>query len=108
MIFLYSYGFILLFWVFYVAAINIAECWSSIALWWKLVIWPIPLVMLGVFDIPFQIIGATVIFWDFPKEWTFTSRLARYKNGPPGIRKWVATRICTDSLNFFAPSKKHC
>lgn len=107
---LFIYLFLLVFYVLYIAAINIVEEWDSIAPWLKCMVWPVPLVMVGLFDIPFQIVGATVLFWDWPKEWTLTSRLARYRSPStgPGIRKDVANTLCTQALNPFAPSKKHC
>jgi len=104
------WAYMLSFYVLYIAAINLVEDWEFVTLWLKLLVWPIPLVMIGLFDIPFNLIAGTVLFLDLPQEWTLTSRLARYRSlgFAPGIRKRVATTICTEALNPFAPSKKHC
>jgi len=106
----YAWAYMLVFYTLYIAAINIYEDWSSIALWLKLLVWPIPAVMLGLFDIPFNLTFATVIFLDLPQEWTLTSRLTRYKSlsTGPGLRKDIAVTLCADALNPFAPSKRHC
>lgn len=105
-----AWVYMLTFYTLYIAAINIYEDWASIAPWLKVLIWPIPAVMVGCFDIPFNLIAATVIFFDFPQELTLTSRLARYKSPAtaPGLRKDIAQTICSDALNPFAPSKRHC
>ena len=110
MIALYIYAFMLVFYTLYIAAINIVEGWDGIPLWLKCLVWPIPLVMVGCFDIPFQIVPATILFWDLPQEWTLTTRLARYRSPATasGIRKDVANAVCTQALNPFDPTRKHC
>ena len=110
MIVLYAYLFMLVFYTLYIAAINIFRDWDALPNWVKVLIWPIPLVMIGFFDIPFNLIAATVLFLDLPMEFTFTDRMIRYRSDkyPAGIRKTVATTICTQALNPFDPTKHHC
>lgn len=70
----------------------------------------IPIVVLGiVFDIIGNLILATIIFMDVPREWMFTDRLKRYKNSDKLTRRSkIATYICDNILDPFDPRNNHC
>lgn len=70
----------------------------------------IPLVLLGVlFDIVGNILIATILFLDIPRELLFTDRLKRYKNiEGTALRKRIALYICDSILDPFDPRNNHC
>jgi hypothetical protein len=106
---LMGYASLLVFYVLYIAAVNIYRDWDTLAGWLQAVLF-FPMALFVIFDIVANLIAATVVFWDFPREAMVTQRLARYRGDawPAGRRKTVATVLCTQALNPFDPTKKHC
>jgi len=98
---------LVVFYVLYLAAINIWAHRADIGLQTKLAALPVLVTMLLV-DMVMQITFATVIFFDWPHEWLVTQRLQRYRAGDPGWRCDVATWVCTTLLNPFDPTRDHC
>lgn len=61
-----------------------------------------------VMDIITNIFIASFIFLEPPKELLVTARLQRYIKGPVTWRRDRALWICTNLLDYFDPSGKHC
>lgn len=69
----------------------------------------VPAVVLGVLmDVAANIVLASLIFVELPKEWLVTQRLTRYLNGEYGWRTRVAATVCVNLLDIFDPTGKHC
>ena len=100
---------LIVFYTLYIAAINIYSDWKVLKLWVKLFSLPIVVVMV-LFDVIMQITLFSLLFFDRPRDFMVTQRLARYRSDewPQGPRKAVATLICTQALNPFDPTQKHC
>jgi hypothetical protein len=95
------------FYYLYLGAINVWENRHETSTLVLMVSAPLLLTMITV-DVLMQMTLASLIFWDVPREWTVTRRLARYRDTGSGWRKHWATEICTRALNPFDPTKKHC
>lgn len=68
-----------------------------------------PAVAVGVLmDVAANIVLATLIFVELPEEWLVTQRLTRYSNGTNGWRKSTAVWVCSNLLDVFDPTGKHC
>lgn len=100
------YASLLVFYVLYIAAINIYRDWDTLAPWVQAVAFA-PLVIMVMVDMVMQLTLATLVFLDWPREFMVTQRLARYRT-TTGWRKTVADAICTQALNPFDPTRKHC
>lgn len=100
---------LLVFYVLYIAAINIYRDWGTLSGWVQLFAFA-PVVIMVVLDMLMQFTLVTILFWDWPREGMVTQRLARYQSPAtaPGWRKTIATAICTQALNPFDPQKHHC
>lgn len=96
-----------IFYTEYIAAINIYYAWKDLATWVRVVTSP-KLAGMLLLDATIQVTLATALFLDPPQEWMVTQRLQRYRDGPESTRKDIATVICTQALNPFDPTKKHC
>lgn len=107
MIALYIYLLLCVFYVSYIAAINLIYSWEGLAPWVRLTSF-MPVFAFVVLDVVFNLTVATILFIDTPKEFMFTQRLTRYRKGDSGWRNTVSTKICTQALNPFDPTKKHC
>lgn len=70
----------------------------------------LPWVIIGaLFDVLSNILIATPLFLEVPKEWLVTDRLDRYLNTTPtSWRGQIATWICTSLLDYFDPRGEHC
>ena len=100
---------IIVFYTLYLAAINVWNDRASIGIAAKLFCAPAVLIMLTT-DFLMQITLASVVFLDVPREFLVTQRLQRYRADayPVGIRKNMATWICTKLLNPFDITRHHC
>ena len=68
-----------------------------------------PAVVVGILmDVFANVVLATLIFVEPPKEWLVTARLTRYLNGSYGWRTNIAAAVCTHLLDVFDPTGKHC
>lgn len=69
----------------------------------------LPALMLGLLmDFLANVFIASVIFLEPPRELLVTARLQRYMKGPVNWRRDRASWICTNLLDYFDPSGKHC
>lgn len=65
--------------------------------------------VLILYDVAYNLTIGTIFFLlDPPREWTLTARLIRYKKQGSGWRFVVASYICANLLDPFAPSGCHC
>jgi glucan phosphoethanolaminetransferase (alkaline phosphatase superfamily) len=101
------YASLLVFYVLYIAAINIYRDWDSLAGWVQIVSFA-PLVVMIIVDMLMNFTLFSILFFDPPDEATVTQRLARYRAGPDSWRKKVAETICEQALNPFDPTRRHC
>lgn len=68
-----------------------------------------PWLLIGyVIDVLANLVVATIIFLELPKEWTVTSRLKRYILTKTDYRNKLANWICQYLLDVFDPKGKHC
>jgi len=102
-----TWGSVVGFYYLYLGAINVWENRHDTS--WKVLVVSAPLLVTMITtDVLMQMTLATLVFWDLPREWTVTSRLARYRDTGTGWRQRWATLICTNALNPFDPTKHHC
>ena len=64
-------------------------------------------------DVGFNLVTATRIFRDRPREFTFTARLKRYRVNPPATqteqeRAAIAEFLCDEWLDQADPDGNHC
>jgi hypothetical protein len=69
----------------------------------------LPFLAIGyLMDVAANFLIATIIFLELPQEGLVTTRLARYLKSGSGWRYERALLICTNLLDPFDPSGKHC
>lgn len=102
---LWVYAFIVTTWLFYVAIMHLIQVRDRLHPIAK--IHAYVLAGIGVtLNAILNIVVATVLFADLPREPGLTKRLKRYKKGPEGWRKKVAVWICEHALDQF--DSGHC
>lgn len=104
---LYVYIALLVFYILYIAAINIYRDWDTLSAWVQFVAFT-PLVLMIILDTVMNFTIFTLLFLDVPEEMLVTQRLERYRKGADGWRKTAADKICTQALNPFDPTRQHC
>lgn len=94
-------------WVYYIAAMWIIPGLREkrLARWVRPFAWAAAVMAIAL-DVVANLIFS-VILLDFPQDFLLTRKLQRLKLGG-GWRAAVAQRICTDCLDAFDPSGKHC
>lgn len=96
-------------WVFYVAVMHLKRCRDAGTLSRPALYLGYPVLLVGyLLDVFVQMVPATVLFLDLPREFTLTDRLRRYIAGPEGWRETVAVWMCSHLLNTFDPDGRHC
>lgn len=100
---------LLIFYVLYLAAINVISQWKRLHPVIQTVC-AIPILVMLVIDFVFNFTVFTLVFLDPPLEWMVTSRLQRYRSDawPRGLRKAVSTFVCEAGLNPFDLTAMHC
>lgn len=99
-------GYVFLCWVWYLAVMNLKAQRDQLigcARWLAKLTLAIGLVL----DFFLNVIVATLVFLDLPREATVTKRLSRYC-GDCGWRSRLAFWICNRLLDPFDPEGKHC
>ena len=92
-------------WVFYLAVMNLRQAKGKLS---KAVL-VIALPILGIayaIDVLVNVLLATILFVDLPREWTFSNRLERYLDGSDW-RAAAALWIAVHMLDPFDPSGSH-
>lgn len=102
LIFAYIYCFYLLF----VVTMAAKAAWPILTVVPRVLLLPAALLAVAM-DVTFNVIIATVIFFDPPQEWMFTQRLNRYKIEDAGWRTVVAKWLCFNLLDPFQTGG-HC
>ena len=96
-------------WIFYVAVMHLKRARDNGTLSRPALYLGYPVLMAGyVLDVFVQVVVASVLFIDPPRDWTLTGRLKRYIAGPEGWREKVAVWMCSHLLNAFDPDGRHC
>lgn len=94
-------------WWFFIPTMRIRELWPELSLGNKILAIP-PVTYSFFLDIFCNLVIGTIMFQEFPREWTLTKRLKRMQlmvsTRPKAARfaKWM----CTDFINQF--DKGHC
>jgi hypothetical protein len=99
---IYTYLFYLLF----VVTMAAKAAWPILSIVPRVLLVPAALVAV-VMDVIFNLIPATIIFLDPPRELLFTQRLDRYEAEDSGWRYTLALWICQNLLNPFQQGG-HC
>lgn len=99
---IYTYVFYLLF----VVTMGAKAAWPALSILPRALLLPAALVAV-IMDVIFNLVPATVIFLDPPRELLFTQRLDRYEAQGSGWRYTVAVWICKNMLNPFQQGG-HC
>ena len=104
-----SIGALYALWVFYLAVMHLKRARDHGMLSRPALYLGYPVLLVGyALDVFVQLVPATVIFLDLPRDWTLTGRLKRYIAGPEGWRERVAVWMCANLLNTFDPDGRHC
>lgn len=109
MIALYGLLSVYALWVFYVAVMHLKRARDNGTLSRAALYLGYPVLLTGyALDVFVQVVVASVVFLDPPRDWTLTGRLKRYIAGPEGVRERVAVWMCANLLNTFDPDGRHC
>lgn len=109
MIAAYAFLSIYALWIFYVAVMHLKRCRDNGTLSRPALYLGYPVLLVGyLLDVFVQIVPASILFLDLPREFTLTDRLRRYIAGPEGWRETVAVWMCAHLLNTFDPDGRHC
>ena len=100
-------GALYVLWLFYLAAMNLRAAKEAGRLTHVVLVLALPLLGAAVaIDVAVNLVLATVVFFDRPREWTVSARLARYLPGSDWrarVAMWVGEHL----LDPFDPSGSH-
>lgn len=104
---LYIIGSLYLLWLGYVFTMHVKAQWDVMH-WSAKVLGAPPAVLAYLLDLLVNLIPATMLFMDLPREATLTKRLHRYQQGRHRYtwRHKIAAFVCQRLLNPFDPD--HC
>lgn len=88
-----------IFWLLFIVVMAGKAAWPQLPIVARVLLAPAALVGY-LMDVFFNLVIATILFLDLPREWTFTERLDRYKQ-EGGWRGDVAKWICSNLLDPF-------
>ena len=113
MIFLYSLfgvlGYLWIFWGLFVLVMGLYRAHLEKRLSVYAYVLGAPFLAAGyIIDVVANLVIATSVFMELPKELLVTDRLTRYNEGNYGWRSKVAKFVCENLLDVFDPSGKHC
>ena len=95
-------------WLLYLAAMNLRRAQEAGRLSRLALAFALPIIALAVaVDVIVNLTLATIVFFDRPREWTVSERLARYLVGPSPWRAKVAMWVGEHLLDPFDPSGQH-
>lgn len=101
----FGYVLAVLTWIFYLAAYHLVPLRKELHPVAKAHAYVIVGIGLAL-DVILNVVVATVLFVDPPRELLLTTRLKRYKAGPDGWRRSFADWVCEHLLNQF--DEGHC
>jgi hypothetical protein len=95
-----------LLWVLYLAVQSLITNRSKLSPW---VVWLgyIPFAIALVLDVALNWLVLTVLFYEFPREWTVSDRLSRHKRKGSGWRQRFSDWVGRMMLDPFDPSGTH-
>ena len=94
-------------WIFYLAAMNLRRAREAGRLTRTALAFALPIIVLAIaIDVAVNLVLATVVFLDRPREWTVSERLSRYLPAG-GWRSSVAWWVALHLLDPFDPSGSH-
>lgn len=115
MAFLYTAGFLYLFWVMYIFIMGLYRAYLMNRLTPLMLALGSPFVLLGgLMDVFSNMTIASVLCLDVPREWLVTKRFEKYIRYSPtstGLTLWryrVAKWVCDNLLDPFDPDGNHC
>ena len=98
-------------WMFYLAVMNLQRAHEAKTLSKVALVLGSPILIVGyLLDIFVNVVIMTVLFLELPKQLTMTERLQKHiRTSPSGSwREKLASWFCTNLLDTFDPSGKHC
>lgn len=102
------YAFLMLCWVLYLAVMNLSAHKDFMGPVAKVHAYALLIIAYPV-DFLLNVVIGTVLFLDRPRDMLFTGRLKRYHTTAAGTwRDAIATWICRNLLDPFAPDGRHC
>lgn len=88
-------------WIYYLAAMKLIKHRHQLHIVAKIHGWIFVIIPGLIYDAFLNIVIASLVFVDPPREWLLTVRLKRYKRGEDGWRKKWALWICEHLLDQF-------
>lgn len=97
-------------WVFYLAIMNLHRANEAQKLRPVAFALGVPVLLLGyLLDVVLNVLVMTVLFLELPQELTISDRLGRHLRGVRGgWRYQVARWVCSELLDQFDPTGRHC
>lgn len=95
-------------WVFYVCVMRLKMMRDADKLTTGQKIFGYPTLLVGLFlDLAVNVVVCTIIFLEFPREWTVSARLWKHSNDKDGWRMKLALMLRTQLLDTADPSGIH-
>lgn len=102
-------GYLWLCWGLYVLVMGLYRAYLAKRLTRTTLFLSIPFVAIGfIVNFVSNMILATIVFLEFPKEFLITDRLERYIRSENGWRCSIARWVCHNILDPVDPSGSHC
>ncbi len=93
-------------WTLYLAVMAMKRQQNKLTIPTKVFAYPVIAIGLAV-DMLYNITAGSILFFEFPQEWLFTTRCDRHLPNK-GIRGNIARWFCKNFLDPFDPAGKHC
>jgi hypothetical protein len=101
-------AYLFLFWAVYVLVMGLYRAHLAGRLGWPAYVMGIPWLAVGVvMDVLANIVIASIVFFERPREWLVTTRLVRWQSDA-SWRGAIARWVCKNLLDVFDPSGTHC
>lgn len=101
-------AFLFVFWAVYVLVMGLYRAHLAGRLRWPSYVMGSLWLLIGVvMDVVANVVVASVVFREWPREWLVTTRLVRWKASPTW-RGTIANWVCDNLLDVFDPSGTHC
>jgi hypothetical protein len=95
-------------WLFFLATMSIMRAYRVKLMGPVATVLAVPVLAVAlVLDVVVNVLVATVVFVDWPREWLLTRRLVRYIDMPQGWRTALALWGTRNLLDIFDPSGLH-
>jgi hypothetical protein len=105
----WAVGYLWAFWGMYVLVMGLYRAQLAKRLGPVTVAMALPFLAIGyVMDLLANVLIASIVFLELPRELLVTDRLIRHTRGSHGWRAELALWICVTLLDVFDPSGRHC